>query len=102
MKEIPTAEAFFKIKKCRVFSNGEVKDIAISDILEFTKLHVEATLKAASEKATWKHESFDTYFGDSRDFDFIDTDGAGDPSTGHNVFVDKDSILNSYPLDKIK
>ncbi len=71
-------------------------------MIEFAKMHVEAALKATSEKATWKHESFDTYFGDSRDFDFIDTDGAGDPSTGHNVFVDKDSILKSYPLDNIK
>jgi hypothetical protein len=78
------------------------KENAIKCMIEFAKLHVEAALKEASEKATWQNESFDTYFGDLRNFDFIDTDGAGDPSTGHNVFVNKDSILNSYSLEKIK
>ncbi len=106
MKEIPTAENFLKSSqdpmkdedRNEVYMTWQVKEAMI----EFAKLHVEQALKEASEKATWKHESFDTYFGDSRDFDFIDTDGAGDPSTGHNVFVDKDSILNSYSLDNIK
>ena len=105
MEKIPTAEEVIdKMVKfasvndtinCTVYSLSQV-------MIEFARMHVEAALKQASEKATWKYESFDTYFGDSRNFDFIDTDGAGDPSTGHNVFVDKDSILNSYPLTNIK
>ena len=102
---IPTAEEFLKSKG--LFND---KSIRLSNIgmttseamIEFAKMHVTAALKEASDKAIWKHESFDTHFGDSTNFDFIDTDCAGDPSTGHNVFVDKDSILNSYPLDKIR
>ncbi len=79
MEQIPTAEEFFKIKKCRVFSNGEVKDITISDILEFTKLHVEAALKEASENAI--------VYADEG---------------GYSEFVDEQSILNAYPLTNIK
>ncbi len=54
MKNIPTVEEFLKIKECRVFSNGEVRDISISDILEFTKLHVEAALKNAYDCGSFK------------------------------------------------
>jgi hypothetical protein len=98
MKNLPTAEEWLKH-----FEENAYPSTSISEcMIEFAKLHVEAALKEASEKATWQNESFDTYFGDLRNFDFIDTDGAGDPSTGHNVFVDKDSILNSYPLENIK
>jgi hypothetical protein len=101
MAEIPNARrVYYKVTGC-ILESHHKPDIEKA-MIEFAKLHVEQALKEASEKATWKHESFDTYFGDSRDFDFIDTDGAGDPSTGHNVFVDKDSILNSYSLDNIK
>lgn len=93
MEQIPTAREFY---------DKHDSDDCVVMMIDFAKLHVEAALKEASEKATWQNESFDTYFGDLRNFDFIDTDGAGDPSTGHNVFVDKDSILNSYSLEKIK
>ena len=97
MAEISTAEEFW-------FKNTgqNINQEEYSAMIEFAKMHVEAALKEASEEVTWKMESFDTYFGDSRAFDFIDTDYAGDPSTGHNVLVDKDSILNSYPLENIK
>jgi hypothetical protein len=114
MVQIPTAEAFlidrnisnpkghvFRLNLSRDCHVNTEKDIQ-SALIEFAKMHVTAALKEASENATWKDESFDTYFGDSRNFDFIDTDGAGDPSTGHIISVDKDSILNSYPLTNIK
>jgi hypothetical protein len=77
MEKIPTAEEFFKIKKCRVFSNGEIKDISIDDINEYTKLHVEAALYVASERA-----------------DLSDN--------GRFPYVDKESILNAYSLENIK
>ena len=48
---------------------------AIEAMKEFAKLHVEAALKAASENA-----------------DLIETDGDIDPNT----------IINAYPLSKIK
>jgi hypothetical protein len=112
MAQIPTAEEWLlnhkELSKYDVAEHDEGGYLGVNEdnlykiMVEFAKLHVEAALKEASEKATWQNESFDTYFGDLRNFDFIDTDGAGDPSTGHNVFVDIESILNSYPLDKIK
>lgn len=76
---IPTAEEFF----IRVVGenpdefNGYIKECMI----EFAKLHVEAALKAASEEA-----------------DYI-TDGQEHIT---DVWIDKDSILKSYPLDNIK
>jgi hypothetical protein len=52
-------------------------------MIEFAKLHVEAALKAASEKAE-SIEGWNTGF------------------SGSASSVDKDSILNSYPLENIK
>ena len=77
--KLPTAEEFF----IRVVGenpdefNGYIKECMI----EFAKLHVEAALKAASEEA-----------------DYI-TDGQEHIT---DVWIDKDSILKSYPLDNIK
>ncbi len=76
----------------------DVKELMI----EFAKLHVEAALKKASENAKWDSISNDIGFGGSAGYDFIDTDYAGDPCTGYKISVNKDSILNAYPLDKIK
>jgi hypothetical protein len=55
-------------------------------MIEFAKLHVEAALKAASEKVELSdllHE-------------FIEDSWEGGP------FIDKDTILNAYPTDNIK
>jgi hypothetical protein len=71
-------------------------------MIEFAKLHVEAALKKASENAIWDSISNDIGFGGSAGYDFIDTDYAGDPCTGYKISVNKDSIINAYPLDKIK
>lgn len=48
-------------------------------MIEFAKLHVEAALKEASEKAS--------VYADEG---------------GYSEFVDEQSILNSYPLENIK
>jgi hypothetical protein len=56
---------------------GDVDDETL--MIEFAKLHVEAALKAASEDAHTK------------DVPYTD-----------DVEVDKDSILNAYPLENIK
>jgi len=86
MEKIPTAEEFiqnFLIKnhKGNVGSNTEML------MIEFAKLHVEAALKAASEKAkiTERKKVIDNTGGYVR----IPT-------------IYKKHILNSYPLDKIK
>jgi hypothetical protein len=80
INDIPTAEEFFKSKKCRVFSNGEIKDISIDDINEYTKLHVEAALKEALDSIPC--------LGSSSDI-----------ATYEEV---ENAVLNAYPLTNIK
>ena len=76
MEKIPTAEEFAK-------ENHSMKTYPVdwNVMIEFAKLHVEAALKEASEKA-------DVIF-----------EGAGHSA---DAYVDKKSILNSYPLTNIK
>ena len=71
MKKILTLEEWSPLK-----FNGYLKYNKI-DMIEFAKMHVEAALKAASEKA-----------------DLTDN--------GRFPYVDKDSILNSYSFSNIK
>jgi len=79
-KIIPTAEeTYLKYTQC-VINHADIK----TAMIEFAKLHVEAALKEASEKAKTI---------------YIEPDGC---ATGDYYDVDKDSILNSYPLYKIK
>ena len=79
MSTIPTAEEILN----RDYTS--TKENAIRAMIEFAKLHVEAALKEASKKAK------------------ITYDYSGNTGSEYcDEFVDKDSILNSYPLDKIK
>jgi hypothetical protein len=82
---VPTAEEILKDLQHEYEETGEYKmyfAIDIPDKLrEFAKLHVEQALKEASEKA--------------------DTQEMGKGFTAETI-VDKDSILNSYPLENIK
>ena len=74
---IQTAEEF--LKKYELGNTGKIDiEDAKEAIIEFAKLHVEAALKAASEDV-----ELETYgsFGNS---------------------VNKESILNAYPLTNIK
>ena len=82
---IPTAEEYLASKGLKGVGNLLVRDNSNYSengtqklMIEFAKLHVEAALKEASEKAT--------------------TDGYGDGYAG----IDEDSILNAYPLTNIK
>jgi hypothetical protein len=89
MEKIPTAKKLINSKERsdEVFlSNGNYYYSEYIDLkkvrklmIEFAKLHVEAALKEASVKAS--------VYADEG---------------GYSEFVDEDSILNSYPLDKIK
>lgn len=74
---IPTAEEFLKGDE----NNEPWTGTQEQALIEFTKLHVEAALKAAAEKAQITYTQEKTW-------DFTE--------------VDKDSILNSYPLTNIK
>ncbi len=79
-----------KIMNAKEFFAGEFQNIVLEEkcnkIIEFTKLHVEAALKTASENAT--HKGCDCRMTSCSFNDCHD--------------IDKDSILNSYPLNNIK
>ena len=67
---------------------------AIEVMIEFAKIHVEAALKEASEKASVEY----TDLTSGEIFDY--TDVITDDNVGADV--NKDSILNAYPLKNIK
>ena len=77
MKKIPTAEEILSKKFSELKSSFDLNDVK-DCMVEFARLHTEAALKEASEDV-----ELETYgnFGNS---------------------VNKDSILNSYPLTNIK
>lgn len=88
---IPTAEQFTRQTSIlhdmwdNTRGQGEWNQKEINKILvEYAKFHVEAALKAASKKASL------TDFA----YEFLQ-EGAYDA-------IDKESILNAYPLDNIK
>ena len=60
-------------------------DDYIKGMIEFAKYHVQEALRLASEEAEVEHELSNPY----------------DPNSGYEI-VNKDSILNAYPLDLIK
>jgi hypothetical protein len=92
--KIPTAEQLLlEIMECLKLDHGleelnendpELVPYLLEEINKRTKLHVEAALKSASEKVRL------TDFA----YEFLQ-EGAYDA-------IDKESILNAYPLDNIK
>ena len=99
LNKIPTVEEFFKKYSDNTsLSEGHYdylveKDSFKEAIIEFAKLHVESALKEASEKANlylhnpgWKHSS---------DIKTV-------KCHNYDASINKDSILNAYPLELIK
>jgi hypothetical protein len=80
---VPTAEEFLKEYELGNTGKIDIED-AKEAIIEFAKMHVEQALKEASKKAQIKYE----YSGNVGEY--------------CDEFVDINSILNSYPLDKIQ
>ena len=83
MEKIPTAEEF----------NNDIRYVTYSldeKLITFAKLHVEAALKEASEKIKLTDEVCEVLICE------------GLQNHWFKEYIDKDSILNSYPLDKIK
>jgi hypothetical protein len=63
-------------------------------MIEFAQMHVMEALKEASEKSKFKVQSY---------FETIEEiNNSIEDCTGCLVVIDKNSILNAYPLDKIK
>jgi hypothetical protein len=76
MEKIPTAREFY---------DKHDSDDCVVMMIDFAKMHVEAALKKASENAKIRYD----YSGNTG-------------SEYCDEFVDKDSILNSYPSENIK
>ena len=98
MAMIPTVEEFLtkELSKLPTGTKGEFvrlsadADKALYDaMIEFAKLHVKAALKLASEKAKQIEDPY-SYTGNT---------GSEYPA---DYIIDKDSILNAYPLKNIK
>jgi hypothetical protein len=94
MEKIPTAEEFLNQKP---FINGMTRRDQQIAMIEFAKLHVEAALKAASEEANAISSRSNITSKDR----LKGVQGLICVHLG-NVSVDKDSILNAYPLTNIK
>ena len=75
------------------FDEGNFNNIT-DMLIEFAKMHVQEALKQASEKA------FVEYIDLTTDETFDYTDVITDDDV--EVNVNKDSILNAYPLENIK
>lgn len=82
MNKIPTAEEFLESKN----SVKRFEGVGLDDLIEFAKMHVENALKIASKKAMISQDLYD-FIEDSWE--------SGDK-------IDKESILNAYPLTNIK
>jgi hypothetical protein len=84
MEKIPTAEEFYQnyIEENNHDSHIDIEEMMI----EFAKMHVEAALKEASEKAKIKTDYWTDLGG-----------GEHEEST-----INKNSIKKSYSLDNIK
>lgn len=106
MSKIPTTEEILKrnIPKEYVekgFSYGDLYPHWIYNaMIEFAKLHVEAALKAASEQANMFGETQHNNNAPDRTEDFIYVVDSNGPDYGY--VVNKESILEAYPLDNIK
>ena len=77
---LPTAYQFLTN-----FTDEPDDDTIYKAMIEFAKLHVEAALKEASEKAKLTSEVCEVL-----------------QEHWFEEYIDKNSILNSYPLDNIK
>jgi hypothetical protein len=86
MEKIPTAEEFIQEAQ----RNPGKGWTARKTMIEFAKLHVEAALKEASEAATINKNKGQVT---GREFGNV---------TNGSYSINQPSILNSYPLDKIK
>lgn len=105
-QKLPTAEELLLQEFTKVYpKHGAemvhgVKSASLAAMTIFAKLHCKRQAEVIAEKATWKCDSSDSYFGDNRDYDFCDRDNDGDKTQIHTISVDKDSILNAYNLEE--
>ncbi len=96
-----TAEEFLKKLDDASGTTWTDSDIDICKaFIEFAKLHVEAALEAASEKANMFGETQHSNNAPDVYEDFVYVSNPNGADYGYRV--NKESILNAYPLDNIK
>ena len=99
MNNIPTAKQYLKDK-------GLSEVISESDLIEFAKLHCEAQLKTILEKARVREDELNPLNTDEIKDSFISVEFEADKGyeeyCPYRYTVDKNSIINAYPLDLIK
>lgn len=95
MEKIPTAKKVYHTVTGCVLESHHNPDIEKA-MIEFAKLHVTAALTKANQKSRIKIGP-DNYIREE-----ILVRDAEKPDLSMWISVDENSILNSYPLDKIK
>jgi len=95
MAQIPTAkQVYYKVTGC-ILEDHHFPNIEEA-MVEYAKMHVEAALKEASEKAETVHDG--SFISDLCNMSKI----KGYENISLNDLIYKPSILNSYPLTNIK
>lgn len=98
MEKMPTAEEF-RISQCIDIGQDLFNSGLHELMIEFAKLHVQAALEEASKKV----EKGEFYIFGSNDDEYLFDKFMDESTIGCLKFsIDKESILNAYPLDKIK
>lgn len=103
---IPTIEEFLETNRCfDELNNSHLKKV----IIDFTKLHVEAFRREILKNGKIKEEFFSTEDTSLSSIKEIIANGGygryniyGDVYGVDKVSIDRDSILNNYPLENIK
>lgn len=99
--KIPTAKEFINLKQDELRAETG-KGVVEQLMTEYAKLHVEAALKAASEKA----ESMSKPYFEATDEEKLKGISVylneEDDIPYDTVFPDKESILSAYPLTNIQ
>ena len=80
--KIPTAEEFVANYKKQKYAKNEAPEF-IENMIEFARLHVQAALEKASKEVKLEYMTL------SNDM-------------GYSYMINKNSILNAYPINNIK
>ena len=114
MKQLVTAEEFIRENLTDYWQGGKAQytgEDVEKAMIEFAKLHVQAALESAAENARIKTEYYNEEdvgrtrlreILDSSDLASERTDGDGIMYAVDTYEVNKQSILNAYPLNNIK
>lgn len=102
MSKIPTAEEYFakRYKELGISHSDEIEDEDQKIAIEFARRHVKAALEAAADNA--KVEMIENCHDHTPYWGACGSCGRYDNPDIATENVDRDSILNAYPLDKIK